>query len=183
MNPADRNRRAIYAGLVVLACLAAGQFVVLPWLDHWSGARARIAAARAELTTLETQVRRVTGQRKRLDDVLGPSVGKPLPNAEEAQVRAIKAAGQTLQMSGMQAISVRPSPLRALREVPGVAVASIQVEGQGMFMQIPQCLAAIRNAEPLLLVEKLSIGPSQRQPGYMALTLVLGAPAKQEAVK
>ena len=183
MNTADRNRRAIRMGLIVLICLAIGQFIVLPWLDHWRDARHRITGAREELKELEAQVRRVWAHRKGLDDALGPAATKPLPNAEEAQVRAIKAAGQVLQMSGMQVISVRPSPLRPLREVPGVAVASIQVEGQGMFMQIPQCLAALRDAEPLLLVEKLTIGPSQRQPGYMAMTVILGAPARQETAK
>jgi len=180
MNMTDRDRRAIYLGVGVVTALALVQFALLPWVASWRDARQRITTARTQLLELEVQVSRISGLRRRVEDVLGPAAGRPLPMLKDAQVRSVKAAEQLLQTGGVQVTSVRPQAVQPLRDLPGISMAVLQVDGQAQFMQVPACLASIGSAEMLLLVEKLTLAPSPQQPGMMAVTLVLAAPALQE---
>lgn len=180
MNLSNRDRRAVLLGAALLAALGLAQWIVLPWIADWRDARSRITAARFELTELETQVRRLVTQRRRLREALGPAVGKPLPSADEARVRFVQIAERIMAAGGIKTSGVRPQPARPLQDVEGVSLVTLRAEGVGRSDRLAACLAAVHELDEWILIDQISVTEQRGRPGQVAVSLVLAAPARQE---
>ena len=173
MNLSPRDRRAVLLGAIGLAIILVVRFGVAPWADDWAAARERIEADRLQLGALQGNISRVLGQRSRLGKLYGPGVNRPPADMEAARVGLLKAAQQVLRANGFQPSGYRPQPPRALPDVPGVMLVTLQVVGKCKEPSLPACLAALRQAEMLLLVDKLSVTNDAKKPGELQVTWTL----------
>ena len=180
MNLAPRDRRALLLGGGALTAMCAFNFVLMPLLESWSTARQRAADAGGELDRIESRLRRVVGQRKRLARIYGPAVNAPLQDPETAQANLFKAAQDVLKKGGIKDPVYEFQPCRPVRDVPGVEHVPLQIRGKCDPKQLAQCLAGMRKAPSLVIVDRFTIANDLKKPGQLTVTLVLGTLATAE---
>lgn len=178
MTFSARDRRALSLGAAGLVLIAATRYGVMPWVDRWLDARRRIVAARTELADLELAVRRVLGQRQRLERVYGPAVRTAPADLETARVELYRAVQQCLKANGIKPMDYQPQPPRRLREVPGVQLVPLQVRAKCAFAQLVKCLASVRAADSLVIVDRVTAVNNEKSPGQLEVTFMLATLAR-----
>ena len=183
MTLAARDRRTIIAGAVILAVIVATRFAVIPWVDSWLDARRASQFDRRQLNEWETEIRRVLGQRKRLSDKYGPAVNQPLEDSQTARVSLFEAAQDAIKANSFEATYYEPQASRPLREIPGVQAIKLQVRGKCKLPELAKCLAAMRKADTLVIVDRLIIANGEKKPGQLEVTMMLMTLAKQDKAR
>ena len=180
MTMTPRDRRALILGAGVLAAIFGFNFVLMPLLDSWSTAREQADEAGGQLDQIESRLRRVVGQRRRLARIYGPAVNAPLQDAETAQANLFKVAQDVLKAGGFKDPVYQFQPARPVRDVPGVEHVPLQIRGKCGLQQLTRCLAGMRKAPSLVIVDRLTITNDLKKPGQLTVTLVLGTLATTE---
>jgi len=180
MTLSSRDRRALILGAGFLGTIFVFNFVLMPLFDSWSIARQRADDARGELDKIESRLRRVVGQRKRLARIYGAAVNAPLQDAETAQANLFEVAQDVLKAGGFKDPVYQFQPARPVRDVPGVEHVPLQIRGKCMLQQLTRCLAGMRKAPSLVIVDRLTITNDLKKPGQLTVTLVLGTLATTE---
>ena len=183
MTFSPRDRRAILLGAAGLLIILIARLAVIPWIDSWRAARREIAEARAQLDYTQHQVRRILGQRRRLEQIYGQAVSKPLENRQSALNRLTRVVQDVFKAGGFKATDYKSQRCRSLPEVPGVEIVPLQVRGKCKLPQLVKCLAAMRNAETLILVDWFSVANDEKKPGELEITMMLATLAEKEKAK
>ena len=183
MTFSTRDRRAVVLGVIVLAGVFAVRLVVIPLVHSWVDARGRIATGGEALTDLQRQVRRVLGQRERLIRTYGPGAAKPLLDIESAPVSLLQSIQGVLGKAGFKPTDYQPQPARPLqvrgsRLAKGVLLVPLQVRGKCKLPQLAKCLAGMREAPTLILVERVTVANDAKKPGQLEVTLLLATLAE-----
>lgn len=160
--------------------ICAFNFVLMPMLDSWSAARQRADDATQELDRIESRLRRVVGQRKRLTRIYGPAVNAPLEDPETAQANLFEVAQDVLKKVGIKDPAYEFQPRRPVRDVPGVEHVPLQIRSKCSPQQLVLCLAGMRKAPSLVIVDRFTIANDVKKPGQLTVTLVLGTLANTE---
>lgn len=177
MNLSQRDRRAILLGAGLLALLLGYRFVLSPWLDSWSDARARIELAASQESALRAQVAQLRSQERMLGPIYGEAINAPLPTVEDARLSFVKVTEDLLKSSGLEVRGIRSQPMTDLRELPGVALVSLQANCVGRPNSIAQCLAKMGESEQVVLVQKLDVTPDGNG-DKMSVSMVLATLAR-----
>ena len=182
MKLSPRDLRALGLGAGALLVILATRFAVSPWIDSWTGARQAAAADRRRLEDLAGNIRKVVGQRRRLEKAYGPGVNRPLEDAETARI-SLLAVQDVLKAAGFQPAEVEPRPSRQLREVPGAQVLALGLKGKCKLPQLAKCLAALREAKTLVFVDRLTVTNNEKKPGDLEVAMTLAALAEKPKQK
>ena len=179
MNLSKRDRRALLIGVGALGVILVAHFVVLPCVDDWAASRDAAEVARAQLDTLERDVRSLLGQRQRLDRTFGPGANKPLSDLETTRHNLLKATQEVLKKAGVAATDYQPQQARQVRQVANVDLVSLQVRGKCKLPQLAKCLAGLLEAETLIFVDRLTVTNNEKKPGELEVMLVLASLAER----
>ena len=180
MKLTPRDRRAFVLGAAGLAAIALVSYVVLPMAERWQLARAQIEDGRARRTRLQSDLGVLLRQRERLVEAYGPAAGRPLEGAEQTRIAFLKAVQDLLRNAGLQEPNLQPQAPRTVSELPGVQMLSVQAGGKCQLPQLAKCLAELRKADRLIVVDRLTATANPKQPGQLEVTLVLATLARQE---
>ncbi len=178
-----REKRTVFIGLGVVVVAVLLNLVLRPGLDAWQAARGTIAQHELQLENLEGQLADRDIKRRQLAQKYGPAVSKPLVTVSEARVAFPEAVQNALKRGGLGVSTVTLQNVRRVREVPGVSLVSLRVEGGTQGKQLADVLASLRASEVLALVEDLRIergdggGPDGAP---YTLSFVLSTPALTE---
>ena len=180
MKLTDRDRRVLVVGGTCLVALLIVRFAVMPWVDHWSEARSRAASLRVEMSKLKSQSDDLQMLRRMLDKVYGEAPGKRLEDVESTQIAFNTSVQEMLKAGGIGFQSIKKLPARPIKKITNTWWVSVEVDGKGKVDQLAKCLAAIRNAEQLIVVDRINVKNDQKKPGNLSLKLVLGTLAYEE---
>ena len=178
MNLSSRDRRAAILGAVGLALILFVRLAIIPWVHDWRSARDSVASTAAELADLELRIRRVLGQQRRLEELYGQAVAKPLPDAKTAAMSLFESGQKILKKCGFQASDYQPQTPRPAADLPGVQVVPLQVRGKCQLPQLAKCLAEIRRSDTLVMIDKISAATNDKSPGQLEVTIVLATLAE-----
>ena len=178
MTLSARDRRAVIFGSLALLIILVGYFALMPWIDSWTDARARITEAQKELTDIKLRLSRILVQRHRLEQAFGPGANQPLEDIQTAKLSLYKVAEKVLSAGGFKPTDYRPQRARALSTVPNVQIVALEVPGQCNFEQLVKSLAGLRNAKTLVFVDSFRITNDEKKPGKLTVTIVLATLAK-----
>lgn len=178
MKLSPRDRRTAVLGLAGLLVIIAARLLVIPWVDGWAAAREQIAADRHRLDELQRSITRVLGQRGRLAARYGPAASKSLKDVEQARIGLLKAARDVLTANGLKP-TYTPQPPRSVKKIPGVRFLPLRVRSKCNLSQLTKCLADMRNADTLIIVDRLSITNNEKKPGQLEMTMILATLARQ----
>jgi type II secretory pathway component PulM len=175
-----RDRRAILVGAGALLLVVVVRWGLVPWATSWQQARQDITAARTQLTTLENQVRKHLSQRQRLTAMYGSAVAKPLEDTEPATLRFVETVQGVMGRSGMRDPAYQPQQPRGVPGAPGVEMVTLRMTGRCQLPQLARCLAELRQADTLIVVDSLVTSTDPRQQGQVEVTMLLATPAKTD---
>ena len=175
-----RDRRAVLLGIGALLAVIVIRWMLVPWVASWQQARQDITVAREELTSLEDQLRRYLSQRQRLTAMYGAAVAKPLEDMEPATLRFAEAVQGVVGRSGISNPAYQPQQPKAVPDAPGVEMVTLRMVGRCQLPQLANCLAELRKADSLIVVDSLVANGDPRQQGQMEVTLILSTPAKSD---
>lgn len=173
MKLSQRDKRTVMLGAAVLAGIVLVRLTFVPWLEGWMDARDRSAAARGELNDLQRHVSKMLGQRGRLEPIYGAGVARPLEDIQTARASLFQAAQDVLKANGFSPSDYAPQPPRPVKQVPRAVLVSLQVRGQCQLPQLASCLARLRDARTLVIVDRVSAVGNEKQPGQLEVTMVL----------
>ncbi|MEM1026616.1 MAG: hypothetical protein AAGJ38_00870 [Planctomycetota bacterium] len=181
----QRERRTVTIGLGVIVLAVLLNFGFGPVFASWQDARDMARDHRDRMSSLETMLDRRDVKQSQLELRFGKGVGRDLPTVSEARVAFPEVVQKTLGASGMELSTVSLQGVRAVREVAGVSMVSLRVDGTVAGAQLPDTLAALRGGELLTLVEEVRMDKGRDRgrgdgPSY-ELTLVLATPVLTEA--
>ena len=178
MNLTPRDRRAILLGAATLAVVLGVYFVVMPIFASWQDARARIVAAQAELSELETDAKRRASQRRRLMALIGPGVVEPPMLVPEAELQFVETVEEAVQASGLNVSSVRPQSVRRTRDLQGMSLVGVGLEAKCKPQQLVDCLTKLHGLDQLILVERLNTNNTDGK-GSLEVSMVLTTIARE----
>ena len=180
MNLSPTDRRALVLGGAGLLLILVTRLLVMPWIDSWAAARASTADADEQMAAMAARLRSALVQRKWLARTYGPGVAKELQDQDAAQMSLYEGAQEVLKAAGLKATVYHPQAPRPVRQLPGTSLVSLQVSSKCALGQLLKLLAGLREAEILILVDRLSVTNSEREPGTLEVTLVLAALAETQ---
>lgn len=179
MTLSTRDRRAIIFGGLGLLIVFAGYFVLVPWIDSWSIARAQISEARGQLKDVQLDVQRILGLRRRLAKIYGPAVNMPLEeDVQTAQLKLLETVKETFSAGGFKPSEYRLQRPRALSAVPGVQIVPLEMPGKCNLSQLTKSLAGLCKAKTFVFVERFSIANDEKKPGTLTVTITLATLAR-----
>ena len=155
MTPSEK--RTVLIGLAVVGAAVLLRGGLQPAVAAWREARTAVANHEKQLDTLDTQLDRRDARLRRLRQKYGPAIETKLLPVSEVRVRFPQAVQETLKQGGMSVASVALQGVRRQREVPGVSMVSLRVEGTVGGESLPKVLAALRGCEVLALIEDARI--------------------------
>jgi hypothetical protein len=174
-----RDRRAVLVGAAALLAVFLVRYALIPWIHSWQAARGRVAAARAELDDVRSTMQRLLRVRDRTLATYGQAVAKPLEDVEATRIAFLKTVQDVLRAGGVEYKSIDPQPTKALRELPGVEWVPCEVKGSCQLAQLAKCLAELRKAEKLVIVDRITASGGEKEPGKLEVSLVLATLAEQ----
>lgn len=177
MNLTQRDKRAILVGVIVIVAAFAVRFAGLPMYDRWQTARLDIAAHRAALADIERRTGRLATSHVMLKQTYGDAVSKPLEDIHKTQLQFHKTVQDLLKSAGVAYTSIQPQTPRAVRDA-GVTMVSLRVTGMCQLPQLTKCLASLREAEQLVIVERIDVTADEKKPNQLSLTLTLATVAE-----
>ena len=176
MTLSPRDRRAIILGGLGLLIIFAAYFGLLPWINSWTAARAQITEARTQLDDAKSNMRRILGLRRRLEQIYGPAVNEPLEqNVQTAQLKLLETVKETFSAGGFKLSEYRRQRPRPLSAVPDVQIVPLEVTGQCNLSQLVKSLAGLSKAKTFVFVERFSITNDEKKPGTLKVTSMVVA--------
>ncbi len=177
-----REKRTVLLGLGVIAAALLLRGGLGPVYGTWRDARAAVSQHDEQLDTLESRLDRRDQRLRRLRAKYGPAVDAELVPVSEARMRFPDAAQQALQKGGLGVSSVALQGVRRSRELPGVSLVTLRVEGSVKGQQLPHVFAQLRGCTMLALIDDARLEKSQNgNEQQFAVSLVLSTPALTEA--
>lgn len=181
----QRERRTITIGLGVIVLAALLNFGLGPFFASWQDARETVRTHHDRMSSLQTLLARRDVKQSQLEQKFGGAVGRELLTVSEARVAFPEAVQATLGAGGMSLSTVSLQGVRTLREVSGVSMVSLRIDGSVAGARLPDAFAALRASELLALVEEVRLDKGRDRgrgegPSY-EVTLVLATPALTEA--
>ena len=174
MNISARDRRALIVGISALAVILVLKFAVMPGIDYWLATRDSIRNANATLEAYKIKLKRLEYLNKRLAHTYGQSIEKPLTDLKSTRIHFHKAVQDVIKTSGIQMQSLQPQAVRSIKKhVPGVAVLPVRVVGKCQLPQLAKCLAQVRAAPCLIIVDRVDIASDPKKPNELSVTMVL----------
>lgn len=173
MSLSRRDRRAIALGALVLVVLLAWRFGATDAVGQWRGARQRIDTSERQAERLGHRLASLERASRKLQETRGQAaLEAPLP-AERAGVRLTAAAQELLASAGMKIESITLQGSRSVRDLEGVDELTVQLRGECKADKLTECLAKLRKAEVLLIVDSLNVNNNEQKPGELSVTMVL----------
>ena len=99
---------------------------------------------------------------------------------DQARIGLFQTALDVLGANGFSLTDYQPQRGRRLKEIPGVEYVPLQVRGKCKLKQLATCLAALRHAETLAFVDRISVTNPEKKPGDLEVTLVLATLAERK---
>ena len=173
-----REKRVVLAGgLLVVAAVAwaggAGDAAA-----RWGEARERLAAEADRVAELGERARRRDAVAGRLRQRLGPAAAAPLPTVVEAQADFPTAVREALGGAGLGVASVSVQGVQRVRELPGVSLVRVLVEGSAEGGSVPAVLAGTRSLPRVTRVEEVVL---TQEDGGWSTRMTLSTPARRSA--
>ncbi len=175
------DRKTIILGGLALGIIFAGYFVLMPWLDSWSMARAEISESRKQLGDIQVKVQRILSQRQRLKQRYGPGINRPLEDdVETAQLKLLKTVKEAFAAGGFKPNEYRLQRPRALalKSVSGIQVVPLEVPGKCNISQLTKSLAELSKAKTFVFVERFTISNDEKKPGQLEVTITVATLAR-----
>jgi hypothetical protein len=174
MNLSPRDRRALLIGAVGLAAVALVAFALIPMARGWSDAREQIRQSRQVIERQSAQMAQVLEQQSRLKRQFGSAATQPVAADEPtAQRNLYETAQSVLKSGGLNVTGYEPQRPRRLSQLGDVAFMPLQVRGKCNTEQLTKCLAGLRQAKTLVVVDRLSVTSDPKQPDQLDVTMVL----------
>lgn len=181
MNLSARDRRTVVVGGILLAVILIIKFTLMPWLDHWGDLRVRIARSHATLQANERKSKHLTSLEQRLVRSYGKAVTRPLDDVEETRRRFNRVVYDVLKAGGFKMQRTQPQAARSIRtQVQGVTLLSMRVVGTCQLQQLAKCLAQVRQAEHLIIIDRVDAVSNPKKPTELTVTMVLATLAEEE---
>jgi len=180
MKLSRRDRRAVILGLIALAGILFVRFGVVPFWDSWRRGRDEAGSARAQLSQLEVDLRRLANLQDESVKRYGPSVLEALKPSESARIAFTKTVQDVLRSGGISFQSITPQQPRDVRELDGVELLPFQIKGKCAVPQLAKCLAGMRKATMPVIVDQIQVTNQPKKPGQLEVTMVLATLAKRE---
>ena len=182
MNISARDRRAVIVGVAALSVILVAKFAVVPWIDHWLDTRDGIQQARDTLEAYKTKLKRLEYLNKRLTCTYGQAIEEPLTDLKSTRIHFHKAVQDVLKNSGVQMQSLQPQAVRSIKKhVPGVAVLPVRIVGKCQLPQLAKCLAQVRAAPCLMIVDRVDVTSDPKKPTELSVTMVLATLVEEGA--
>ena len=167
-------------GAAALLVILTGRLAVIPWLNSWADARQAIVTSGEQISDLESRVRRVLGRHARLATRYGPAVRKPLTDRQTARNALFAAAQEILKSNGFEITGdYKPRRPRRAGKITGVQWVLLEIRGKCKEAQLPKCLAGMRKAKALVIVDRLTVTNDPKKPGQLEVTMVLATLAAE----
>jgi hypothetical protein len=116
----------------------------------------------------------VLQQQARLKRQFGAAATQPVAADEPtAQRNLYEAAQDVLKAGGLQVTGYEPQRPRRLGQLADVAFMPLQVRGKCNTEQLTKCLAGLRQAKTLVVVDHLAVTSDPKQPDQLDVTMVL----------
>ena len=180
-----REKRTVLIGGAVIAVAVILNLGLRPVFAAWGEARETMAAHRDRVDTLEQRLDRREVKARQLTQKYGPSVTAPLPTETDAKVSFPEATQKALRSGGMGVSSISLQGARRLRDVPGVSLLTVRVDGSVSGAKLAEAFATLRGSELLALVEDARLeksGGGPEGPSYN-VTLLLATPVLTKATR
>ncbi len=171
-----REKRVVIVGGVLILVGAVWRGGAADAVARWGDARARLAAESARVADLTRRAERRDAVGGRLRQRLGPAATKELPGEAEAQAGFPAAVREALGGAGLSIASVSVQGVQRVRELPGVSLVRVLVEGSADGGSVPAVLAGTRSLPRVTRVEELRL--VKADDGW-SVRLVLSTPARR----
>ncbi len=182
MTLSRRDRRALILGAIGLGLIVLTRVAILPVLETWQQAREEADRCEAALAARTKCVSGVLGLRGRLVGRYGRAVNCPLEPVDDAEVMLLRAAQEVLAAKGLALSEYQPQRARRLKEIPGVDYVALQVKGQCKQDKLPACLAAVRDAETLLFIDRVTVAVDAKKRDHLNVTMTLATLGERQEV-
>ena len=171
-----REKRVVVAGgaLVLVAVVWRGGLG--EGVAAWGQARERLSAESARLEDLGRRAEQRDAVAGRLRQRLGPAADAPLPGVVVAQASFPAQARGALGDAGLEVGSVSVQGVQRVRELPGVSLVRVRVEGTAGGDAVPAVLAATRSLPRVTRVEELQLA---KEDDRWSVRMVLSTPARR----
>lgn len=167
-------------GAVLLAAILVVRFAVLPWVDHWRDVSDRIDLTQQRLAGFQQKISRLDHLNTQLRKAYGPAVDKPLEQVQPTQVAFHKTVEELFKAAGIKVKSKDTQKVRPIKDVPDTVLVPVQVRAECQIGQLAKLLAQVRQADRLVVIDRLNVDAVPKKPGHLNLTMVLATLAKQE---
>jgi len=173
-----RDRRAVWIGSAVIGLGLILRTVVMPAAAHWGDLRAVVSEGESRMAAIEQKLERRDAVVMRQRARFGPGVENPLLPVQRVQISFPQSVQKALGQGGLGVLSVEFQGVRKLREAPGVVMVLLRVRCAGGPDALPQALAAIQNAEQLIIVDRFDLTMTQPDDrGNWSVNMLLSTPA------
>ena len=171
-----REKRVVLVGAALIVVGAVWRGGAADAVARWGDARAQLAAESARVADLTRRAERRDAVGGRLRQRLGPAATQPLPAVVEAQAGFPAAVRAALGGAGLSIASVSVQGVQRVRELPGVSLMKVLVEGSADGGQLPAVLAGTRSLPRVTRVEELRL---VKENDAWSVRLVLSTPAER----
>jgi len=182
MNMSERDKRTVKIGGAVLLAALVLKFGVMPMVNAWQAARDKVDAYQASLVSLQTTLDQRAMAMQVLRQKYGEAVDEDLLSEEHTRVVFPQAVQQALRQGGLNVTNVQVPSVRRVRELPGVSMVTVRVEGTCEGGAMPRVLASLAACERWTIVDRFETSmaqPGNRQSWNVRLTL--SSPAQASA--
>lgn len=178
MQLTQRDKRAMVLGGAVLLVALLAHYVIVPGIDRWQAARAAAAQYESKLVDLQTRLDRRDSVLQRLEAKYGPAVHRPVDDVETLSTAFPEQMQALLGSAGIGFTSIELQSVQKVRDVPGLAMVSVRVQGTSNPNQMAKFMAAAATAERIVLLDRLQMTRKDR-PDQWNVSFVLSTPARE----
>lgn len=172
----QRERRVVFLGGALVIGAVAWRGGLGQAVAEWGDARARLAAESDRVADLEQQAQRRDAIGLRLQQRFGPAATRPLGAVVEVQADFPAAVREALGGAGLKVASVSVQGVQRVREVSGVSLVRVLVEGTAEGHAVPAVLAGTRSLPRVTRLEEVRL---TRNGDNWSLRMVLSTPARR----
>lgn len=178
MSMSERDKRTVKIGGAIVVAALVLKFGVLPAFDGWMAAREKVRGYETRLVGLQTMIDERALSMMMLKQKYGDAVEKSLLSEEETRIVFPQAVQQALRSGGMGVQSIQVPSVRRVRELTGVSMVTVRVEGSCPGNALPRVLSALAACERWAIIDRFEV--SMAEPGNRGswkVRLTLSTPA------
>lgn len=172
---ADRDKRALTAGAIVVAVVIAYMFIIAPWLDDWRATRSALAGYKQKLQMMGVGADSISKAKQQALMRIVPIVESPKP--EEAQrilfrdkfSEQLKKAGIVLNSSPSFDSSAK------FQKDLGMKVLKVTCKTKCKFDQVLNLLANLNDNPYIIGIEQLRLQCDEKNRQDLEMTLTVSA--------